>query len=105
MANERRGRKARLDGELVPGRCPLVHGGNVFGPLRTHLPECYVENPKVRGREWRHGRSAVDLGKRTVVDRIGGAAYDYTVEREWLARPGGLALWGTDTRVPTTASA
>ncbi|MGB8503602.1 class I SAM-dependent methyltransferase [Mycobacterium sp.] len=38
-------------------------------------------------------------GERTVVDRIGGAAYDYAVEREWLARPSGLALWGTDTRV------
>ena len=38
-------------------------------------------------------------GERTVVDRIGGAVYDYAVEREWLARPAGLALWGTDTRV------
>ena len=38
-------------------------------------------------------------GERTVIDRIGGAAYDYAVEREWLARPAGLALWGTDTRV------
>ena len=38
-------------------------------------------------------------GDRSVVDRIGGAAYDYAVEREWLARPSGLALWGTDTRV------
>ena len=38
-------------------------------------------------------------GKRTLVDRIGGAAYDYVVEREWLARPTGFALWGTDTRV------
>jgi SAM-dependent methyltransferase len=38
-------------------------------------------------------------GERTLVDRIGGAAYDYAVEREWLARPAGLALWGTDTRV------
>jgi SAM-dependent methyltransferase len=31
------------------------------------------------------------------VGRLGGGAYDYVVEREWLARPGGLALWGTDT--------
>jgi SAM-dependent methyltransferase len=38
-------------------------------------------------------------GERTVVDRIGGAVYDYVVERERLARPAGLALWGTDTRV------
>jgi SAM-dependent methyltransferase len=38
-------------------------------------------------------------GERTVVDRIGGAVYDYAVQREWLARPAGLALWGTDTRV------
>lgn len=38
-------------------------------------------------------------GERTIVDRLGGAAYDFVVEREWLARPGGLALWGTDTRV------
>ena len=33
-------------------------------------------------------------GDRSVVDRMGGAAYDYAVEREWLARPSGLALWG-----------
>ena len=32
-----------------------------------------------------------------IVGRLGGGAYDYVVEREWLARPGGLALWGTDT--------
>lgn len=34
-----------------------------------------------------------------IVDRIGGGGYDFAVEREWLARPAGLALWGTDTRV------
>ncbi len=28
--------------------------------------------------------------------RIGGAAYDFGVEREWLARPAGRLLWGTD---------
>jgi SAM-dependent methyltransferase len=28
--------------------------------------------------------------------RLGGA-YDFAVEHEWLARPAGLALWGTDT--------
>lgn len=33
------------------------------------------------------------------VGRVGGAAYDFAVEREWLARPAGLALWGTDTRL------
>ena len=38
-------------------------------------------------------------GERTVLDRISGAVYDYGVEREWFARPAGLALWGTDTRV------
>ena len=32
-----------------------------------------------------------------IVGRLGGGAYDYVVEREWLARPGGLVLWGTDT--------
>jgi SAM-dependent methyltransferase len=32
-----------------------------------------------------------------IVGRLAGGAYDYVVEREWLARPGGLALWGTDT--------
>jgi SAM-dependent methyltransferase len=32
-----------------------------------------------------------------IVGRLGGGAYDYVVEREWLARPGGVALWGTDT--------
>jgi SAM-dependent methyltransferase len=31
--------------------------------------------------------------------RFGGAAYDFVAEREWLARPGGLVLWGTDTRL------
>jgi SAM-dependent methyltransferase len=30
--------------------------------------------------------------------RLGGA-YDFAVEHEWLARPAGLALWGTDTRL------
>src|SRR4051794_2887133 len=38
-------------------------------------------------------------GGRTFVDRIGGGAYDFAAEREWLARPAGLALWATDTRV------
>jgi SAM-dependent methyltransferase len=33
------------------------------------------------------------------VGGLGGAVYDFGVEREWLARPAGLALWGTDTRV------
>jgi SAM-dependent methyltransferase len=33
------------------------------------------------------------------VGRVGGGAYDFAVEHEWLARPAGLALWGTDTRV------
>ncbi|HEY0449097.1 class I SAM-dependent methyltransferase [Actinophytocola sp.] len=27
---------------------------------------------------------------------LGGAVYDFGVEREWLARPTGWALWGTD---------
>jgi SAM-dependent methyltransferase len=30
--------------------------------------------------------------------RLGGA-YDFAVEHEWLARPAGIALWGTDTRL------
>jgi hypothetical protein len=30
--------------------------------------------------------------------RLGGA-YDFAVEREWLARPGGFVLGGTDTRL------
>jgi SAM-dependent methyltransferase len=29
----------------------------------------------------------------------GGATYDFAVEHEWLARPAGVALWGTDTRM------
>ena len=33
------------------------------------------------------------------VGRLGGAVYDFAVKREWLARPAGLALWGTDTRL------
>ncbi len=28
--------------------------------------------------------------------RLGGAVYDFGVEREWLARPVGRLLWGTD---------
>ncbi|HEV7651294.1 MAG TPA: class I SAM-dependent methyltransferase [Actinophytocola sp.] len=31
--------------------------------------------------------------------RLGGAVYDAGVEREWLARPAGRLLWGTDTRL------
>lgn len=31
------------------------------------------------------------------VGTIGGAIYDAGVEREWVARPAGLVLWGTDT--------
>ena len=34
-----------------------------------------------------------------IVDRVVGGVYDSAVEREWLARPAGLMLWGTDTRV------
>jgi SAM-dependent methyltransferase len=33
------------------------------------------------------------------IGRLGGGVYDFAVEREWLARPAGLALWGTDTRL------
>ncbi|HZU48715.1 MAG TPA: class I SAM-dependent methyltransferase [Mycobacterium sp.] len=33
------------------------------------------------------------------IGKLGGAVYDFGVEREWLARPAGLALWGTDTRL------
>lgn len=36
---------------------------------------------------------------RWLVGRLGGAVYDFGVEREWLARPAGMALWGTDTRL------
>jgi SAM-dependent methyltransferase len=32
------------------------------------------------------------------VGRLGGA-YDFAVEHEWIARPAGVALWGTDTRL------
>jgi SAM-dependent methyltransferase len=35
----------------------------------------------------------------SAIGRFGGAAYDFVAEREWLARPGGFALWGTDTRM------
>jgi ubiquinone/menaquinone biosynthesis C-methylase UbiE len=31
------------------------------------------------------------------IGRLGGGIYDFAVEREWLARPAGLALWATDT--------
>ncbi|MFL6122450.1 class I SAM-dependent methyltransferase [Actinophytocola sp.] len=30
--------------------------------------------------------------------RLSAVAYDYGVEHEWLARPAGALLWGTDTR-------
>ena len=33
------------------------------------------------------------------VGKLGGAAYDFVAEREWLARLGGMALWSTDTRL------
>lgn len=42
---------------------------------------------------------ALAWGQRTAVDRLGGAVYDFGVEHEALARPLGLALWGTDTRL------
>ncbi len=38
-------------------------------------------------------------GRRTVIDRISVAAYDFAVEREWLARPFLITLWCTDTRL------
>lgn len=31
------------------------------------------------------------------IGRLGGAVYDFGVEREWLARRAGRILWGTDT--------
>jgi SAM-dependent methyltransferase len=33
------------------------------------------------------------------VGKLGGGVYDFAVEREWLARPAGLVLWSTDTRM------
>jgi SAM-dependent methyltransferase len=38
-------------------------------------------------------------GKRTIRDRMVSGAYAFVMEREWLARFFGLAVWGTDTRV------
>jgi SAM-dependent methyltransferase len=38
-------------------------------------------------------------GTRTVVDRVSGGVYDFAVERDWLAKPFGHALWGTDISV------
>lgn len=38
-------------------------------------------------------------GSRSIADRIVSGFYDFAVEREWLARLLGLALWGTDTRL------
>jgi len=60
---------------------------------------CQVDSPTVRHESGGMADQRLIWGDRSVVDRIGGAAYDYAVEREWLARPSGLALWGTDTRV------
>lgn len=31
--------------------------------------------------------------------KVGGAGYDYGVQHEWVARPLGTILWGTDTRL------
>lgn len=31
--------------------------------------------------------------------KIGGAGYDYGVQHEWIARPVGTLMWGTDTRL------
>lgn len=42
---------------------------------------------------------ALAWGQRTISDRVGGGIYAFAVEREWFARPFGLALWGTDTRM------
>lgn len=39
-----------------------------------------------------------EWGQGSVTDRITTTAYDFAVEREWLARPFGWAMWGTDTR-------
>src|SRR6516164_2628602 len=63
-------------------------------PFRTH-----VDSSTARRDSGDMADQRSMWGERTLVDRIGGAAYDYAVEREWLARPAGLAVWGTDTRV------
>src|SRR5262245_24938984 len=66
---------------------------------RTRCRACHVDSPTARRESGDMADQRSIWGERTVVDRIGGAVYDYAVEREWLARPAGLALWGTDTRV------
>lgn len=38
-------------------------------------------------------------GQRTIADRVGGGVYAFAVEHESLARPFGMALWGTDIRL------
>lgn len=35
-------------------------------------------------------------GQRTLADRVTVAVYAFGVERAWIARPAGYALWGTD---------
>jgi SAM-dependent methyltransferase len=42
---------------------------------------------------------ALTWGRGSIGERITIAAYDAVVEREWLARPLGRAVWGTDTRL------
>lgn len=67
--------------------------------MYTSCRDCLVDSPTARSESKDMTDQRSMWGERTVVDRIGGAVYDYAVEREWLARPAGLAFWGTDTRV------
>src|SRR6476659_480715 len=63
------------------------------------VSNCHVDSPTVRHESGGMADQRLIWGDRSLVDRIGGAAYDYAVEREWLARPSGLAMWGTDIHV------
>jgi SAM-dependent methyltransferase len=62
----------------------LVRGCTVIARRRTTL-NCMSDQRSM----WSGGTLA----------HIGSGAYDFAVEREWLAKPAGAALWGTDTRM------
>ena len=55
--------------------------------------------PRVREDDVAVVADSREVWRGRTAGKLVGAVYDFTVQRAWLARPAGLALWGTDIRL------
>src|SRR5215208_4923451 len=88
------GQRSRRVQHPAPGR--IEHQGQAGARLGAAAPELEAGLPRVARLMAPDVRA---VWRSPWFDRVGAAAYDFFVERERLARIGGLALWGSDARL------